>query len=265
MNCNGASAQWQEPPRNNDLGRTAAPDVFGLLGQRRADGRPALTHTAALAFFFFAQQAGQHGSVALTNAEIARALVVDRSTVHRLVGQLVAADLVRVERGAGPGGANVYRLAYQPCLAGGGQQRPAAEGDDQQLRLFAAPAQSKPTVEAPPALVELVDLWNGLGPSIVGHTVRLDAGADSSLMRAWRRMKRNQKLREAFADPPALEAAIRGATFCHCKPWFDFFWLFSSNKSGELHAVRLLDGKYTDTRGRKHDRSKYTAPGAGVW
>jgi hypothetical protein len=100
----------------------------------------------------------------------------------------------------------------------------------------------------PDPLLELIEAWNALGPSVISHTARLDPPS-KAVAGGWRRAQGSPAHRNAFADLPAITRAIQNADFCHGKPWFRLEWLFATNKAGEFNIVKLLEGGYANRIG----------------
>jgi len=109
---------------------------------------------------------------------------------------------------------------------------------------------------APAELLELIDVWNGLGKGIVrpGNGARRDPPA-KAVLQCWKRIQADQEASAPFENIPALRAAIRNAKFCHGKGWFTLPWLFGKNKNHEWNAVKLINGGHDDANGSGAGRS----------
>lgn len=97
--------------------------------------------------------------------------------------------------------------------------------------------------EAPAGLPELIDGWNSLPSGVVkrGNGARRDPPSRAAIA-GWNRAMKIAEQRNALQDIPRVLEAIRGAKFCHSKPWFTVPWLFGRNKNGEFNILRLLEG-----------------------
>ncbi len=100
----------------------------------------------------------------------------------------------------------------------------------------------------PPALAQLIHLWNSLGPAIVatGNGARSDPPA-KEVLKAYEKAMADPEQRAALSDLSRLEKEIYASSFVHGKPWFTLSQLISGkNRNGESILQRLLAGGYRD-------------------
>jgi len=93
-------------------------------------------------------------------------------------------------------------------------------------------------------LRDWLNWWNTLkSESLVPHGVNVDE-PNQGVVRAWKRVRRDAKLRKMLADRDAIEREIRASEFCR-ESWFRLEKLFGgSNRDGELILRKLLDKAY---------------------
>ncbi len=96
----------------------------------------------------------------------------------------------------------------------------------------------------PNLLSEVIEGWNALGPDI-GPPIRNPNKPPKAILEVYKRLERDDELREAFSDVPAIMAAIRKATYCHGEGWFTLPWIFTRDQhTKELRVQRILNGVY---------------------
>ena len=128
----------------------------------------------------------------------------------------------------------------------GGERDGDRGGEHSTLSLNPIPKRKPAGAGEPPGeLLELIDGWNELGHAIVreGNGARRDPPAKAAVT-GWRQRPKSPSKLNTYKTLPALLAAIRGARFCHGKPWFSLPWLFAKNDKGEFNIVRLMAGVY---------------------
>lgn len=111
----------------------------------------------------------------------------------------------------------------------------------------------------------LIDAWNQLPDGIAPRCRK----RSPRLVTAWKCKTRSRVIgvdgndvqsaaAAALSDIPKLMAAICDSPFLHGKGWFDFSWLFGSDRNNKSHVVKIIEGNY-------RERSNSNRPSTAKW
>lgn len=262
---------------------TSKPPPWGLVWVRNlTDALPAVGRIGLVVGLFLLKHANNDTRECYPKiSTLAKETKSCERSIRRALAALEAAGLIRRKPrvlDSGVNTSNLYTLTpRKQADTRDGLPRPECQGEgdrrdggrvtpehhklpQDELPLFNSQEKTPAKPAHDPGLLELIEGWNSLGPSIVkpGNGSKLTPPS-KAVLKGWTKAMNEPEQRDALQDIPRLIEAIRSARFCHGQGWFTLAWVFGKNKNGEFNLTKLLTGAY-DSKGNTNESSGTGGP-----